>query len=410
MERQDRRLQSKKEIEVDNKNTKARWILVLVFFAIAVVSLAYGLVSCLNQEPGWHKVEATSSKINCGQDFALNYYFGDQGANSVTTNKELTLLYTDAVEQAYDLFYTDAPAGGGNLRQLNDSVGQTVTVAQPLYDALALIQSYGSRYIYLAPVYVEYDRIFRSESEPEAIQNDPGQNADLMPYISQLSAFAADPQAIDLKLMDNCQVQLVISQAYQEFAKANENDTFLDFGWMKNAFIADYIANRMEEKGFTQGYLVSLDGFTRNLCRSGQEFSLDFADRLEDTIYPVGTLSYTGPASIVSFRNYPMDSRDRWQYYAFQSGRIVTCLIDPADGKSKSATDNLLAVSQSKGCAELLLQLAPVFVADTLDENALEAMDGVSCIWFDGTQLKHTGDLKIALLENPQNPAYQIAP
>lgn len=410
MERQffNRRLQSKKEIEVDHKNTKARWILALVFFIIAVIALTYALVSYLNQDPGWRKVETTSSELNCSEDFTLNYYLGDQGADIIATNKLITQIYTEATEQAYQLFYAHAPAGSGNLRDVNDGVGKTVTVAQPLYDALALIESYGNRSIYLAPVYVEYNRIFHSESQAEAASYDPAQNPELVDYIRELSAFANDPEQISLELLENSQVRLNISPDYREFAQRYEIDTFLDFGWMKNAFIADLIAQKLTEQNLTHGYLVSTDGFTRNLDPSGQSYGLDLLDRYENTVYAAAKLSYTGPVSMVSLRNYPLSDRDRWQYYGFDNGRIVTVMLDPKDGMSKSATDNLVGISQELGCGELLLQLAPLYVTEQLDERALGALSDIQCIWFEGTALKHTGSLQIELLQQENGPAYTI--
>ena len=410
MERQffNRRLQSKKEIEVDHKNTKARWILALVFFIIAIVALTYALVSYLNQDPGWRKVETTSSELNCSVDFTLNYYFGDQGADIIATNKLITQIYTEATEQAYKLFYAQAPAGSGNLRDVNDGAGETVTVAQPLYDALELIERYGNRSLYLAPVYVEYDRIFRSESQAEAASYDPAQNPELVEYISQLAAFANDPEQISLELLENSQVRLNIGRDYQEFAQRYEIDTFLDFGWMKNAFIADFIAQKLTEQNLTHGYLVSADGFTRNLDSSGQSYGLDLLDRYENIVYAPAKLSYTGPVSIVSMRNYPLSDRDRWQYYGFDSGRIVTAMVDPKDGMSKSATDNLVGISQELGCGEVLLQLAPLYVTEQLDENALQALSNVQCIWFEETTLKYTGSLQIDLLRQENGPAYKI--
>ncbi len=407
-----RRLQSKREIELNQKNTRARWILALVFFLVALAALTYGLVSYLNTDPGWQEVQADSQKINCSGDFVFQYDYSDQGVSAPAARKALTQAYTEATEQACTLFYPDAPEGAGGLRDIQSSVNQPVTVVPELYTALQLVEQYGQRSIYLAPVYAEYQRIFRSESEVEAASFDPGQNPEVAQYVQQLAGFANDPAHIKLELLGDNQIQLTVSQQYQDFAREYEIDTFLDFGWMKNAFIADYIAQYVSEKGYTRGYLVSFDGFTRNLDSSAQSFSFNLLDRQENTVYAPAVLNYKGSASIVSLRNYPLSDRDRWQYYGFENGRIVTAIVDPADGISKSATDNLVGYSETLSCGELLLQLAPVYVCAELDENAIAdlAEQGTFCIWFEGTALQHTGQLDIRLNPEQTDPAYSFQP
>ena len=74
-------------------------------------------------------------------------------------------------------------------------------------------------------------------------------------------------------------------------------------------------------------------GFTRNLDVSGNSYSFNLFDRQNSDIYLPAVMQYKAPMSIVYLRNYPMSSQDRWHYYSFTNGRIVTACIDPADGK-----------------------------------------------------------------------------
>ena len=71
------------------------------------------------------------------------------------------------------------------------------------------------------------------------------------------------------------------------------------------------------------------------------------------------------------------------QYYEWADGMITSCHIDPADGRNKTAVNDLLGYSKALGCAEVLLELFPVYVAQTLDTQALETAEaqGVHSIY-----------------------------
>lgn len=405
-----RRLLQHKDIEINEKNTKARGILALVFLAIGVVALAIGVKSCVSGETGWRQISVTNGQMNCSSDFILQYYFPDDDTDLNELNQEVTAIYTQATDQAYKLFYTDAPAGNGGLRDVNDSPNQAVTVNSRLYAAFQQLQEAGDRQIYLAPAFVEYRRVFQAEAEATAKERDPGQNPELMPYISQIAAFANDPAMIDLQLLGNDQVKLYVSPEYLSFAAEYELSVYLDFGWLCNAFISDYIAQDLIDGGYTKGYLSSYDGYTRILDTTDEVYGLNIFDRNGNDIFIPAVMHYTGPASMVFVRNYPLSQQDQWSYYVFSDGKTVNTMLDPADGVCKNSTDNILALSHSSGCAEVALKLSPVYIAQQLDEKALLDLqaEDISCVWFEGNTLKHTGQLDVTLHDDEEVPAYQI--
>lgn len=378
------------KIELSSKNGKLRAILAVVCLVVGIGILVYALSGMLSTDSGWKTVEVSSSNLNCSADFVLSYYLGDAGISTTSEYKQLSALYTEATENAYRIFHEDLLEEGlCNLAYISGHVNETLTVEPALYQALELVQRYENRCLYLGPVYTEYNRIFSSESEPEAASYDPAQNPELVAYIQKLSAFANDPGMIDLELLGNNQVKLTVSDFYLAFAQEYEITEFLDFGWMKNAFIADYLAQTLIEGGFTKGYLASFDGFTRNLDSRGETYGLNLFDRLDSDVFLPAVMHYNKSVSIVYLRNYPLRDQDRWHYYSFSSGRIVTAAIDPADGMSKSATDNIVSYSYDAGCAEILLQLIPVYVADTFAADSLNALDGIFSIWFTDSVLRY---------------------
>ena len=380
-------------IELSEANVKLRMILIVVLLSVAVVAIVYGLMSALNTEPGWQEVEVSSANLNCSQDFVLMYEFGKDGVNATEEYWNVTRMYTELTEFGYQIFSAETEVKDlGNVYYLNQHPNETVSVAHELYKALELVVEYGSRYPFLAPVYREYNAVFLSDNAAEAALYDPAQNAELVPYIQETAAYCADPAMVSVELVDDDQVRLTVSEEYLAYAQEYGIETFLDFGWMKNAFIADCIADTLAASQYTNGYLASHDGFTRNLDDRGLDYNFNIFDRWEDTISIPACLRYNEPISIVYLRNYPLSEQDRWHYYAMDDGSIATILLDPADGMSRSATDNLVSYAYDMGCAEILMQTAPVFIAHELDEDAITALEdkGIHSIWGEGSVLRYT--------------------
>ena len=384
-------------------------ILIVVLLAIAVVSILTGLSSALRTEPGWQEITVETKQPNCGEEFVLNYDFSDAGSAATSQFKTLTALYSTACADAFHIFSPDVQSDDlFNVHYLNAHLNETVTVDPTLYDALSLIQQHESRHIYLAAVYAEYDRIFQSENEVTAAEHDPAQNPALMEYISQAASFANDPTKIDIQLLGGNQVKLQVSDDYLAFLVENEIEALIDFGWMKNAFIADYLAQVLADNGFTTGYLASYDGFTRNLATRGKNYSFNVFDRQGAGIYMPAVLTYTEPSAIVFLRDYPMGQSDAWHYYAFPNGRIASMLIDPADGMDKASVDSLVSYGANQSCAELLLQMVPVFISDEFSAAGLKTMaaNGMYSIWCEDQTLCYTDADANHSLQPQENMTY----
>ena len=380
-----RPLRPPKEIEVEQKNVRLRVILLIVCISVAVVSLGYGISLLISKQTGWQTVEISANETNCSADFNLQYYLED--ADATAQYRQLSQIYSQACVDAYQLFNTD-----GALAAINAAANQDVEVAPALYHALQKVQLAGNRCLYLAPIYMEYNRLFLCENEAEAALYDPEHDAELKSELAALAAWCNDPSMIDLELKANNTVQLKLAGDYLVYAQEHELDAFLDFGWLKNAFIADYIAEILIDNGFTAGYLTSYDGFVRNLDSSGQKYRLNLFDRTDNGINMPAAMEYTGPMSIVVMRDYPMVDRDRWHYFSFSNGRIVTAYVDPADGMSKSALHDLTAYSHKAGCAEMALKVADIFLADDFDSDMLRALSDqqIHAVWCQDKELYRT--------------------
>ena len=387
-----RELKPKPVIEVEEKHIKLRVVLLIICGAVALVSLGYWLFNLLTVEPGWYTISVKSSEDHCGNEFTFSYHAGADGLDAKAERETVIRIYSKACEEAYNLFTWDVETSAeGGIRYLSDRPNQAVTVDERLYEALSLAKD--SPLMYMGSVTAEYAKIFQYTEEHLAAKYDPSQNPEVKAFITELMSFVSSRDHIRLELLGNNQVKLCVSAEFLNYAENNGVETLLDFGWMKNAFIADFLADALTEKGYTQGYLVSYDGYGRYLEGETTEYTLSLYDRFEYTVDRPASFSVKGVVNTAIFRNYPLTEGDMWHYFSFgTTGTIASVYADPADGVCKSATDNLVCYSQRASCAEMVLTCAPLFLTEELNESALVNMaaNGVYTIWAEGKELRYT--------------------
>lgn len=393
-------------VELDQTNVKLRWILVVAFLVIAITAFGIGMNEVLKTEPGWQSVRATSDQPNSSAEFVLMYDFSQSGAAASQVNKELENYYSQLCEEAFGIFSPDiAKAGLQNVNYVNASPNQEISVDPALYAAFELLQQYSNRSIFLAPVYVEYDRIFRSESDPEAMDNDPARNTEVHAYLQELIRYTSDENMVSLDLLGNNHVRLNVADAYLEYARENDIVEFIDFAWLRNAFVADYMAECLVEQGYTDGYVASYDGFTRNLMQTETTFQMNLFNLEGRDIKLPAVMEYTSPASLVFLRSYPIEEMDEWNSYVYDDGTIVTGFIDPCDGVSKSSLTNMVSYSKNYGCAEILMQMIPIYVADEFRAEAVNDLtdNEIYSVWFENGVLNYNEQsLKLKMLTDEQ--------
>ena len=359
---------SQEEIVIPEGRILLRVILLIVCVAITVLSLAYGLRTWLTAEGGVQKIIPVNDRqLSSCEDFTFVYDLGAGEASATVEKKALRALYTQAGREAYEIFSAECESDAcKGLWYLNGHINEPVTVEKALYQALELVQQSGSRYAYLAPIQEGYDALFAWGDAREAAEMDPGENEALRAFYAEAAAFARDPGKIDLVLLGKDTVCLSVSEDYMAFARENDIHRWIDFGWMKNAFTADYLAESLAAAGYTRGTLISSDGFIRHLDeREGKEFTF----LLPFSRGGVEELRFDRPVSLVYLHDYPVEP-DNGRYWTAGDGRVITGYLDVADGLCRSAVPEMLAGSASRGCAQIALQVAPLFIADSLDASA----------------------------------------
>ena len=399
------------KLELDQSNVKLRWILASVFFVIAIVAFSVGIHEALKTEPGWQSVRAVSDQPNCGSEFVLMYDYSDLGATASQVNKALETKYSQLCTDAFAIFSPDISRPDLlNVSHVNASPNQEISVNPALYAAFDLLNRYGNRNIFLAPVYVEYNRVFRSESDPEAEDCDPAKNPEVRAYLDEMMAFISDEEMIHIELLGENRVRLHVADEYLKYAEENGIEEFIDFGWMTNAFIIDYLADRLIAEGYTNGYLVSYDGFTRNLVERNQAFHMNLFDLQGLDVYMPAVMEYTDRTALVFLRNYPLDDLDQWSTYVYADGSIVTSKINPDDGGCRSALNSMVSYSKDFGCAEILMNITPLYLADKfqVNETNLLTQKDIFSIWFErGIIYYNDPALKLELVPDSAGNLYQ---
>ena len=389
-------------IELADDKKRLRLIALVGCILIAIIAMVVGLTSALNTEPGWQVIEPSVSGLHCGEDFTLNYYLGAGELSATEEYKALRVLYGEATAKAYLLFHAIYTADQSyNLAYISAHPNEVITVDPALYSALAQIQTAKNRCLYLGPIYAAYEHILGCATDAEAEGFDPAKNAEQASYVGKLAEFANDPGHIDLELLENSQVRLHISSEYQSYIAENELTRLLDLGWMKNAFIVDFLAETLQNAGFSNGYLASYDGYTRNLDARGEQYSFNIFNRDGNNIDLPAVFRYKKPTAIVYLRDYPMSQQDSGQYYVYASGETVTTFIDPADGMEKNALHNLVSYSEKGGCARLALEMSAVFLQDAVTADVLNGLteSEIYSIWFaDLTLCYNQKDMDLQIL------------
>lgn len=371
-----KRAEAVENIELSSKNISKRMIIFVLLLGVGITAFGYALYLALSTEKGWKKIEAnTTSELNCSEDFVFLYNIGHSGNSATAENKLITNLYSETTEFAYQIFTTDQGYDDlYNVYYINEHPNEEIVVEDVLYDAFSLVQEYENREIYLAPIYMHYDDIFYAKEDYETADFDPYVNEEVADYYAEVSSYAKNQEAVDIQLLGDNKIKLHVSDEYLQYASENSITNFIDFNWMKNAFIIDYIADVMIDNGYRFGTISSFDGFSRNLDDSGESFSFNIFDKMDQSIYTAAVMEYKGAQSIVYLRNYIMNSLDIKQYCQMDNGEVRTSYLDVNDGKCKSAINNMVSYSKSAACAEILLNISPVYIADTFQEERINQL------------------------------------
>ena len=370
---------------------------VVLFLAIGSGFLVYGFMNFLRGDSGWREISVKAgSELNCSEDFTLKYNVGAGGVSAGGEAKALSLIYTDAAVKGYRLFNIDESFDDvTNLYDINQHPNEVMTVDPVLYDALKKVSDANCREIYLGPLYASLENLCMSNDDAVAAQFDPEKDDDAAEEAAAVAAFAQNPDDISMEFPGENQVCLHVSDAYQAYAAEMGYTAYLDFFWMKNAFLIDYLADTIRGEGYQLGIISSKDGFVRCLDETGEkEYQYPLYHLSGNEIQSHGTMTYEGPKSIVFFHAYQAGSPDTYRYYQYQDGTMRTPYLSVSDGKDHTAASELIVYSGEYGCADTLLAAFFDYQAESLSGESLKtlASQKIYSVWFENNEIQTTDE------------------
>ena len=323
-------------LEVREDHVKLRTILFIAAIVLAVVAFGVGINSLLTPDAGWKEVECTG--VSSGE-VTLHYLFGSGETGAAAERRQVTAVYSQALTQA-ETQLSAAPADAATLDSLSSRPNEAVSVDAVLYKALESYLETGSRAIYFGPLYSRFYALFASENDEDAALYDPARSREAAELAKRLTEFAGDDAEIHLEMLDENRVRLFVSEAYLAFARENELGSLLDFGFVKNAFVIDAVAEALLEAGFSKAVLTSSDGYSRSLC--GESFTVNLLERTENGARQAASAAYEGPKSVAALRAFPAGAEDALRFYTYADGTICPPVLDETTGMLTAANDNLV--------------------------------------------------------------------
>ena len=384
-------------IDVYSKHVWLRLSIVIALILLGVGLLTYSLFSLFSMDKGWRVIELDENCYMLSSELQLNYNLGASGAGAVVEYKKITPLYSEAAYKAYRAFNAYEEFDGiANLATLSKKVNCEVKIDPLLYDAIKLLQDNGSRHLYYAPLYAENASICDSDDDFYASELDPRLSEEAATYFEEVLQFVKSDEHIKLELLKDYKVKLYISKEYKSFIDKYKIGALVDFHWLKNAFIVDYIADELISAGYTFGYVTSYNGFFRNLSESVVPFSFNMYSKNGNDIYRGATVDAKNSA-MVSLRSFPLTSiysADGYTYYYYEDGRVVSPYISYEDGYDRAAVDSIFGVSDTRSCAEIAIKLYKYYSSDELDVSGVNSLkkDGINSAWIDGVKISYNDD------------------
>lgn len=380
-------------VELHTGGTKKRLIAVIVLVLLACGFFAYGVSQLVTRTSGWTEIEAKSTdELSCAADFTLQYELGRGESSSTVEYRRVSAIYSDAAVAAYQTYNaSDFFSGKQNLAYLNAHPNETLSIDEALYAALEKLERAGSRALFLAPVWAQYDAMAACTQDYEAEGFDPLYDEGAAEFVAEALTFVNDPEAISVELFPDGKARLNVSEEYLRFAEEYEITALADFGWMKNAFIADDLAAALEAAGYVHGMVSSFDGFARRLDRE-EDYSVQIVDFADGYIYPAAVISCGEAGAIVSLRAQAVTEQDAVRFYTYADGTTRTPYVSAEDGLDHTASGSLTAYAADMSCAELTLALGEIYIADTLDVEALLALraQGIESVFCENRTVWHS--------------------
>ena len=263
------------DIELSTKHLKLRAVAFVLALAVALAAFTVGVLSLTRKSPGYYDVEASTDDetILYAKSLRLSYYFPDEKTDIRGTLRQLQTVYPGALKEYSRLLDAENTFPGViNPAMLNRNLGKEMTVSADLFevltDAYAKTLEQQGYNMFAGPLYAVWDTLLYLE-EPQDF--DPAVNTAEKERLERIAAAVNNLDNFDFEVVDAEKhiVRFDVSDAVQRLLAEEElGDRVLDLNLLREAYLLRLIGDRLEKRGFHDGYLSTANGLVR--CLSGR--------------------------------------------------------------------------------------------------------------------------------------------
>lgn len=372
-----------KKIELDERHIKLRIILLIVFSLLAVGAIFFTLYKIANKDNGWQQVTLrTRDSAKLENDFYFSYY-----VKSASEYRK--------VSAAYDKYFISAKKDlddnndySNNVYYINHHPNTEIEISPFLYECFSDILS-DTNYLYLGSINHYYDQIIYNIDDTFINKYDPMSNTDIANIVNDLLTYINNGD-VELKLLDDNKIKLYVSNDYLSFLDYHDIDKIIDFSWLENAYIIDYLKTNLKKDGFKRGIIRTYDGYNISLDDDSYNYKYTLFDEINNHSGKIGEFIYNANSTIVNFKNFIVYNKDMSFIRYMSDNTRRTYYISNIDGFSKASTRYLLSYSNNS-CVKTAKMLSNIYINDTFDESLINLnKDNYNFIWYDNYNVYHT--------------------
>ncbi len=395
------------KVELTAKNVKLRIAAVCILVVVAVVAFGYAVGGLLKFDVGEKVIEYSGlNDETVADELTFRYY-----CDSKSIFNSLTKEYSALTEYSYRVFAAVGSFDGvSGLAALNSRPNEAVAVEPLLYSALEKLVDAGNRSIFAAPVYTVYQNIFSCTDDAVARENDPEFSEEVRDELERTVAFTSSEQHIKIELLGGDNVRLCVSDEYLAYAAESGIDAFVDLYQLRGAFVVDYIADSLIEKGYSGGMISSQDGYCRTFDDEGKYSARLFNLASPLKVYEAARLDYTGSVASVMFYSYPLGGEyDEFSYYCYADGTLRHNFIDPETGLCSAKYSEVVFASREDSCADVALAAYDAIVGLRGEQNAVRIAieEKYSCVFLEQNIIYKVGEIfNVSEIYSDQNIKY----
>ncbi len=360
-----------KRIELNDNHVKLRIIILIALIPIAIAGFSIFFINLFSKKSGFEEINVSSSTADPVSDDELTFYYnlGKSGNSPTDDFKKVTESYSRHLDYAYKSLnkYKEVDEYK-NLYYLNRHPNETMKVSTLLYDSLKKVYDTDPKILYLGPITTLYENYIKNGNDG----SNPT-NPSVKQYIDSIVNYIKSDISIDF--LNDYNIKLNVSDNYLNILDELSVNDILDFSYLRNAFILDYVSTQLISDGFKYGNIQSYDGYYINLDDT-YNYKYDVYDIIDRKLISTCYVDFMGKYNIVNYRNFAINNMD-YSRFRIVDDKLTSLYINPNDGKNYESIKNLTSYSKTKSLVDIVLETKDIYINNNFNENNIS----IESIW-----------------------------